>query len=172
MADDARVTYVIRVISEGGEEKEAKSGEAGSRADAAGGKKKKTFREMDAMEKVKFVAKAAPVGYALKMADNVISNEINRVELRTGNAILQQKIEHTKSVATRMVATVGMLAVGVATMNPVLILGAATSVIDDVVSSYQRRETMNIERSLESVSIGMANIRAGANGSRGRKDQI
>ena len=47
MADDARVTYVIRVISEDGEKKTPKSGKAGSRSDAAGGKKKKTFREMD-----------------------------------------------------------------------------------------------------------------------------
>lgn len=175
MADEEkRITYVIRVISESGEG-EGEKGEASSKSDVAGGdkkKKKKTFGEMNLYEKGKFISKLAPVGYAVKMANNVITNEINRVELRTGNAVLARKVEYTQSVITRSAATAGALAIGIGTMNPIIIAGAVASAADQALDVHQRQISLNLERQLESVGIGMANIRAGAYGSRGGRSDI
>ena len=172
MADEEkRITYVIRVISEGGEG-EGEQGEASGKGDSAGGnkkkKKKRTFDDYSAYEKYKYITQLAPVGYAMKMASTVVSNEINRVELRTGNAVLQQKIEFAKSNVMRA----GALALSVASGNPLLMVGAVVSTVDQIADIQRRQTSINLERQLESVGIGMANIRAGAYGSRGGRSDI
>ena len=103
----------------------------------------------------------ACASYALKLAERAITTEQNRVELRTGNAMLQHKISRQYDIARQGLAIAGALALGVATANPALIAASAMSVVSSFVNVVIEQENINIAKSVEGVSIGMANIRAG-----------
>lgn len=103
----------------------------------------------------------ASAGFALKMAVRLVSTEQNRVELRTGNAMLQHKISRQYDIAGQGLAIAGTLALGLATANPALVAASAISAISAGVNVAIEQENINISRSVEGVSIDMANIRAG-----------
>lgn len=112
------------------------------------------------------VKKMAPVGYALKFANQVISSEINRVELRTGNALLQEKISYAYGTTGRVLAIGGAIIGGLATGNYLVAAGGLVSAISWGVDIAQEQTNINLSRRVENIGIGMANIRAGAGGNR------
>lgn len=112
------------------------------------------------------IKKSAAVGLALKYLNLFATTEINRVELRTGRATYQAELNYKKSAAMRGLAIGGSF-VGAAIMgNPLLAVAGVVSALDWGLEIGIAQENLNIERAVNNVSIGMANIRAGAGGDR------
>lgn len=112
----------------------------------------------------KTVARMAPVAFALKMADLQITTHINRVDIRTGNALLQEKMQYqyeaTKSLAMSTIA--GFMAGG-----PVgAAVGLAANVLNRVISNEIQEETLRLNRAVDGIGIAQAMVRAGAYGNR------
>ena len=109
----------------------------------------------------------APVGYAIKTAESIVVAEMNRVGLRTGNHLLQEKINFTynlgKKAALTGIATVGALATG---NIPLALFTASTSLISTALSFAQESRTLSLQKSVEDVGRAEADIRAGAKGGR------
>lgn len=112
------------------------------------------------------IRKMAPVGYALKFAKQFVSAEVNRVELRTGNALLQEKVSYVYSTAGRILTIGGAIMGGLATGNYLVAAGGLVSAISWGVDIAQEQTNINLARRVENIGIGMANIRAGAGGNR------
>ena len=115
---------------------------------------------------IEAIRKMAPVGYALKFANQAITAEINRVELRTGNALLQEKISYAYSTTGRVLTIGGAIIGGALTGNPLAVAGGVMSAISWGVDIAQEQTNINLARRVENIGIGMANIRAGAGGNR------
>lgn len=115
---------------------------------------------------VSAIKKIAPVGYALKFANQQISAEINRVELRTGNAILQEKISYAYSTTGRLIALGAAVIGGIATGNYLAAGAGIVSALSWGVDIQNQRTNIDLSRRVQSIGIGMANIRAGAGGNR------
>ena len=117
-------------------------------------------------KKYQTVKNCAPVAYALKYANKAVSTEINRVALRTGRTTYQEQLQWTYSTALKGVAIAGAIVVGLATQNYLLALGGVMSAVDTVVDYGIADENIRLERKVENISVGMANVRAGAGGNR------
>ena len=109
---------------------------------------------------------SAAVGIALKYANLAITTEINRVELRTGRATYQAELNYQKSAITRAIGIGASLVGAVATGNPLLAVGGVVSAVDWISEVSISQENINIARAVNNVTVGMANIRAGAGGDR------
>lgn len=114
----------------------------------------------------KAVMAMAPVSYAMKYADLAVTTAINRVELRTGNSIQQQKIEYAYSTTKQLVSAAGSIIYGVASQNYVAAVAGAMSLVGMGVKAGIEEYNLNIHHAIENVSIRMANVRAGAGGER------
>ena len=103
---------------------------------------------------------------ALKYARTAITTNINRVELRTGRSTYQQQLQWQYSTALKTASIAGALALGTATAHPTLMLAGVVSAVDMGVDYAINRRNIDIERRVENIGIGMANIRASAGGDR------
>ncbi|MBR3680621.1 MAG: hypothetical protein IKL79_01295 [Clostridia bacterium] len=112
------------------------------------------------------IKKSAAVGLALKYVNLFATTEINRVELRTGRATYQAELNYKKSAAMRGLAIGGSFVGAAITGNPLLAVAGVVSAVDWGLEIGIAQENLNIERAVSNVSIGMANIRAGAGGDR------
>lgn len=108
----------------------------------------------------------APVAWALKYADMAITNSQNRVALKSGRATYQQQIQYKYSVAKQGIAVGGAIVAGIATGNPLMMVAAGMSIVDKYVGYANNAETIRLEKMVENISVGMANVRAGAGGNR------
>lgn len=90
----------------------------------------------------------------------------NHVGLAEGHTTLQAKLNYNKQVANRLINIGLPLVVGVATGNPMAVIAAVGSAISWGVDVAVAQDRINIQRSVENVGIGMANVRAGAGGDR------
>ena len=115
---------------------------------------------------ISYAKSAANVGLALKYASKVITTDINRVSLRTGRAMYQQQLNWTFSTATKTAGILAALAGALVTGNPLLAMAGMASALDAQFDYQLQKENIRLEKNVEDISIGMANIRAGAGGSR------
>lgn len=114
----------------------------------------------------KQVRNCAAASLALKYAHTAITTNINRIDLRTGRSTYQQQQQWTYSTALKGLSIVGAIVGGMATQNYLAVVGGVVSAIDMGVDYAIEQKNINIERRVENIGIGMANIRAGAGGDR------
>lgn len=105
---------------------------------------------------------------AAAFADNIISYELSQVNLRTGAAEYEQKLQFGYSTAKKLYG-IGAATVGGAIMGgPVgAVVGFLGSTVSTMISYAQRANTLRTQENLENISIGMASQRAGVSGRRG-----
>lgn len=156
----ADVTYRIILQGKGG----AGSGKPKSTATTPKGE------DISPMEQAygayKQVRNCAAVSLALKYAHTAITTEINRIDLRTGRTTYQQQQQWAYSTALKGLSIVGAIVGGIATQNYLAVVGGVVSAVDMGVDYAIEQKNINIERRVENIGIGMANIRAGAGGDR------
>lgn len=103
-------------------------------------------------------------------ADRLAAFEISQVSLRTGAEEYQARQETTFSIISQSVgAGAGLVAAGIAGGPAGLAVAAVGLIFGGVqkaISIAQKQQTLNTERSLENISIGMASVRAGLTGRR------
>lgn len=137
---------------------------------SSGGARSSVAGNMNASAKDKqqdAVAGIAVYGYAKKLATQVISHRVNTVELRTGQAELQQKISFKYDVAKQAFGFFESVAIGGGLAGiPGAIAGGMLSLGSMLVNIANRQDSININRDIENVSISQNNIRAGAGRSR------
>lgn len=111
--------------------------------------------------------KIVSVGTAVSVADNLISYEISTVSLRTGATEYEQKLQFGYTKAKQIALPI-LLGIGTAGV-PGAIVGGLFSLAMQGISWAQNSQTLRLNRSIENISIGMANVRAGVSGSRGER---
>lgn len=160
------VTYRIIITDESG------GGKASTTATTPSGDESKPTgrRQKTPFEKV--VKKYASIGMARNVVNTLARNEINRVELRTGSQALQDRISFAYDTVNSLADSAMTIAAG-ASMGGVVGAGAAAvyTVATKTVSLLNASTNQKISRSIESIGINQTNIRAGANGNRGGRDE-
>lgn len=128
----------------------------------------KSYGEKTADSAAKAIKGMVSYASVKSFADNLVSYEISQVNLRTGAAEYEQKLEFAQTAVNRFRDTAVSVGIGLATGNaPLAILGAATSLFNTLIGYAQRANTIRTQQNLEDVSIGMASQRAGVSGRRG-----
>lgn len=129
--------------------------------------RKKTSRQKSQADKnlsqaKKLLGAAAMVGYAKEALATYYNYRVNTTNIRYGSQALEDRYRMWQNNITRSVnAGIGLVA-GIVTGSPVLAIGAvAGSAISAGVEYIQRSNQLQLERSVENVSIGLANIRSG-----------
>lgn len=119
----------------------------------------------------KVLGVSSMVGFAKRAAVSAIQFQVNTVELRTGSQALQERYTMWQNNAMRVYNASEGLLIGIATGNPLIAVGSiATSLAFAGLEYAHRVEKLRLEQSVENVSIGLANIRAGVGGSRLGRD--
>lgn len=158
----ADVTYKIILQSRGGGSSSPKSTATTPKGEDVSPKEQET----SIYAAYKTIRNSAPVALALKYANTAITTTINRIDLRTGRSTYQQQVQWQYSTALKGASIVGAIVGGLATQNYLLALGGAVSAVDMGIDYAIAAENIKLERSVEGIGIGMANIRAGAGGDR------
>jgi hypothetical protein len=117
----------------------------------------------------------AAVGIVSSFAFQDIGHRISTVNLRTGQAELQARQEYQMKVAQKGLSILSWAVTGLAVTggNPVgAIGGALIGMAHTAIGMQQAAEVVQIERSVENVSIELANIRAGSLGDRHSRGAI
>lgn len=102
--------------------------------------------------------------YVSPFVKQAISYGISTVSLRTGRTEHQQRLQYAYDMGSKVVSLVENVAMGLLLSggNPLgAIGGAAVSVAQFAVQYAQAKNTLNLEREAENISIGLMNIRAG-----------
>ncbi len=104
-------------------------------------------------------------------ADQLANYAHSTINLRTGAQEYEQRIQAIYSATSQAVgALAGMIGAGI-TAGPagvaVVALGIAANGVRQVINIAQKENTLRLEESVENVSIGMQNVRAGTIGRRG-----
>lgn len=104
-------------------------------------------------------------------ADQLINYRISTISLRTGATEYEERASARYSAISQAVGAGMALVAGGVTAGPagvvVAAMGIAANAIQKVVGIAQRSNTLALEESVENVSIGMQNVRAGTVGRRG-----
>lgn len=134
-------------------------------------KRKKSQAEKNLSQAKRLLGAAAMVGYAKEALATYYNYRVNTTNIRYGSQTLEDRYRMWQNNITRSVnAGIGLVA-GIVTGNPVLAIGAvAGSAISAGVEYIQRSNQLQLERSVENVSIGLANIRSGVGGGRFGKE--
>lgn len=108
---------------------------------------------------------------AKSTADQLISYQISTISLRTGATEYEQRASARFSAVSQAVGAGMALIAGGVTAGPagvvVAALGIVANGIQKVIGIAQRENTLRLQESVENVSIGMQNVRAGTVGRRG-----
>lgn len=103
--------------------------------------------------------------------DRAVNYNISTVSLRTGSSREQQQQQFAWNIASGALDLGLSIATGFAVGNVAgAVIGGAVSLINKGISIAQRENTINLEQSIENVSITQTRIRAGAYGSRGKQE--
>ena len=161
MADN-EYRIVIQLPSDGAESR-VMSGGNGAAAPVKTDSEKRTEGAAKALKgMVSFSAVRA-------FANNLISYEISQVELRTGAREYEQKLQFGYQVANQGINILAATAMGFATGNIAgAVVGFLGSTLYTAIGYAQNYNTIRTQENLENVSIGLANLRAGVSGRRGR----
>ena len=150
-------TYEVWVRAEGAEEKKA----------VAGDNTPKTYGEKTAASLEKGIKGLVSYAAVKTTAEQLITAEIGRVELRTGASEYQQRIQTVYSIGSSIVNSGVTIGIGAATGNlPLVLISAVTNGLKWVSNVIQKEITLGLEESRENISIGLATRRAGTNGRR------
>ena len=149
-------------------------GEAGEGSAMAGGAKNKSDSASSGSDSTAIGIKSAVkkiVSYATikATADQVISGNLSMVELNTGSAEYEQRLQAGYNLGKQIwnageIFVLGGLAGGL----PGAIAGLFISGVHMAISYSFRAATLAKEENLENVSIGLMNVRAGTAGRRSR----
>lgn len=91
-----------------------------------------------------------------------IQHQINTVELRTGAAEVQQRLQFGYQIASDVFGIGESIAVGAAVGSvPGAILGAVVGVFGTVVNYANRQNTINMQETREDITISLMDKRAG-----------
>lgn len=150
-----------------------KTSDAGSSSSAASprGNTKKTVPDTAPPPIRQLAGMGAAYGIAKSAMSKIVTHTINTVSLRTGQTEYQQRLQFQYEIASRGFNILESVVVGAMVGNaPGAILGAATSLGSALHDLYNRSDTLRISRNLENISIGLADIRAGARADRQGRD--
>lgn len=159
------VNYVITIKSESSIAKKPKtvaSNSEGERVDTP--KEESGFDSF--LKKANTIKKCAATGYALKYVDLAVTTKLNRVELRTGNSLLQEKISYQYNITKRLSLSAAAVVGGAITGNPLAVVGGIVSLANIGIQRAIESKNIEIAQQVENIGISLANIRAGANGGR------
>lgn len=99
----------------------------------------------------------------------IASNEINKVQLKTGSNRLQEKVNFAYQVGNSVLDLGESVAMGYAVGNvPGAIIGAVVSLSHKMINISSAQNAIDIQRANEQQSREMQYIRAGASNSRSR----
>jgi hypothetical protein len=112
-------------------------------------------------------AAIASYGIAKQIINSVYTHQVNTTELRTGNSEYQQRLQFHKDLMDRAFNLGESLVAGFMLGGGVgALIGAATSVTMMGVQIAQKADRIATQQSVENISIGLADVRAGAMGDR------
>lgn len=160
MADN-QYQIVIQLPNEGAENQVVSGGNGAKRPTQSDGEKQ-------AAGAASAVKGLVSYGAIRAFANNLISYEISQVELRTGAREYEQKLRFGYEVGNQLL-NIGMAtAMGGMTGGVVgAVVGFIGSTMYTAIGYAQNANTLRTKQTLEDISIGMANIRAGVSGRRG-----
>ena len=115
-------------------------------------------RTYNTVEAIKGFAPVAAVG---AIGKQLFSWQLDIVYRNNGNALMKQKIDAGFQLAGQAAAAGGLFVAGIATANPLLLLGAATSAITTAIGYGREYEQYNYERRWEGIGLAYARERAG-----------
>lgn len=105
-----------------------------------------------------------------QIANSVISYEVSTVNLRTGAAEYQQKVQFAYSEGAQALSSVGSILMGGIMGGPVgagiAAAGVGLSYLMKFIGWGQNAQRLETEQNLESISLNFASIRAGVSGRR------
>lgn len=94
--------------------------------------------------------------------NKVATQYISTISLRTGAQELEDKMSFAVQTAQKVGGFVGSIAVGVAVGNlPGALIGGLMSVTTTALDIYNKQSKLDMERSVENVSLRYMNMRAG-----------
>lgn len=148
--DDSR-TYTIIIKDETAEKRKTTASPASTEEKQSDGL---------TLEQIK---KLAPIGFAVGAFNKIISNEINKVELRTGQAELQQRLQFNYSVAS------GVMGLGLTAMAGAKIAGPIGAVVavgfslaNTSIDLIQKQQILNLQRQNEVINQQFMRNRMGS----------
>ena len=119
----------------------------------------------------KKAAKMVSFSSVKSTADQLATYAISTVSLRSGAAEYEQRMSTVYSIGSQVVGAAGTLVTAGAVGGPAGLAVAAMSIaangISKLIGIAQKQNTLNLQESVENVSIGMQNVRAGTAGRRG-----
>lgn len=110
----------------------------------------------------------APVAAAGSVAKNIFQWQIGLVGRNTGNALVQEKINYGMQLAGQTLSSVGMVGLGAALGNPLMIIAGMTSGINTLIGYAKQQEQFNYEHTWESRELVYVRERAGMSYNRSR----
>lgn len=123
------------------------------------------------IDPIKAAKKLVTFATVAATADKIVSYEISQVSLRTGAAQYEQRLDRVYATSKQIIgAGAALIGAGIAggpAGIAAVAIGIAASGTQKLLNIYQREQTLRTEQSLESITIGMQNIRAGTSGRRG-----
>ncbi len=118
----------------------------------------------------KLAKRVVSFAFVKSTADRIANFEHSQIQLRTGAVEYGQRISTAYSIISETVGAGAALALGAIHGGPagfaVAAMGVALSGVNKIIGLIQKEQQLSTERSLENISIGLANIRAGVSGSR------
>lgn len=136
---------------------------ATSEKPVAANKKTQTQDEKNARALTKGVMGYASLSYAESVVDRVVTHQINTVELRTGHAELQQRMQFQYGVAKQGFDIVkNMVMAGSVFGVAGVAIGAVAGIADWGIGIAIRQSEINMRREVENTSLFYSRIRAGA----------
>lgn len=113
--------------------------------------------------KFKFTKATALKGFAVSVADRVISQQINTIALRTGYEEKQQREQFAYSIAKKSALSLGAIGMGIKTGNVgTALFGVALAGANMLVDYALRQQEINFAKQVENNSIFLNQIRMGA----------
>lgn len=149
------------------EDAEGNSAVAGANEQTGGGGGKKTYGEKTAASLEKGVKGLIAYSSIKGTAEQLVTAEIGRVELRTGASEYQARLQRTYSIVSSVVNAGMAVGVGVATGNlPLALISVATQGIQWFIQGFQKQTNLSLAATLQNISIDMATRRASTDGRR------
>ncbi len=103
---------------------------------------------------------------AAKKVIQLESTYVSMVGARTGNVTRQEQLQYDISRTHRQIAIGGMIVGGIVTGNPLAVIAGVGAAVSWGIDLAIAQKNIDIQRSIEDISISQANIRAGAGGDR------
>lgn len=165
----AKNTYYI-VFENNAEEKKKQKTTASNKSST--NEDDENSRIGDPEDMVKGLKRYASAGYAISLADRVISPQINTVSLRTGHEELQQRMQFTYGFIKQGASVVqNAVAAGTLFGGAGAVIGAVVGIADSLINISIKQGEINTKRQVENMTIALNNIRMGTRQDRGGRSE-